>query len=285
MKSGFPYLVDIKMTQYCPFGCSFCYQSSTKEGKHAENYTLYTLARLLKSGNVLEVNFGGGEPTLYNPTKTNTLLFSDIVKDFKSQLFRVGVTTKNYRWHKQPDFEKATRYIDSVAVSINSFDEFEKSKELAQSFSYITEVYAQIIFGLLPWNEFKAFVETIVKTSRHSDYFYPIYKNITFLGFKDFGFSSGFVGHQYPIDWIDWIKDLQATYKFNLGVDSIMVKNWKQELIDHDVSPTLLVGREGSSSCYIDAVEKKIYSSSFSHEQGVDIPYDAKDFIKIFREL
>ena len=35
-KSEKPMLVDLKITNYCTFGCNFCYQKSKKKGKHAE---------------------------------------------------------------------------------------------------------------------------------------------------------------------------------------------------------------------------------------------------------
>ena len=282
-KSGFPYLVDVKLTQFCPFGCSFCYQSSTKEGKHADTYSIYSLARTLQDAGVLEVNFGGGEPTLYKPTEYS--LFSYAAKTFKDYKFRVGVTTKNYNWHKQKDFAEAIKYVDSVAVSINSLDEFEQSKDFASQYFENTWVYAQVIFGLLPWEEFKILIESIAKTSKNKKFHIPYYNNITFLGFKDFGFSAGSQGYEYPVEWIDWIKDLQKQYNFNLGVDSIMVKKWGKELTEYGVSPNLLVGREGSSSCYIDAVENKVYSSSFTNEKGVPISNDSNKFLEIFQSL
>lgn len=50
-----------------------------------------------------------------------------------------------------------------------------------------------------------------------------------------------------------------------------------------------LVGTEGKSTCYIDAVKKKMYSSSSSNEEGMDLPknvYDKSvDFLENFATL
>jgi organic radical activating enzyme len=275
MKSGFPYLVDIKLTEYCPFGCSFCYQSSTKQGKHAKYFDLYSISSTLKKANVLEVNFGGGEPTLYSPYEYQR--FSSVAQIFKENRFRVGVTTKNYGWHKSPDFEQSMKYVDSVAISINSLDEYEKAKDLANMIDW-DAAYAQLIFGLCPWEEFKTLVEQIVNER--------VFKNVTFLGFKDFGFATDSKPFEYPDEWIEWIHGLQKQARANIGVDSIMVSHWKDKLIEAGVSPNQLVGREGSSSCYIDAVTMKVYPSSFAKDHdGVPFTNNEKKFLEVFETL
>jgi len=50
----------------------------------------------------------------------------------------------------------------------------------------------------------------------------------------------------------------------SVGIDSIVVKKWKDQLIESGVDYRNLVGEEGKFSCYIDCVEKKIASSSFT---------------------
>ena len=62
-KAAAPELVDIKITDYCPFGCKYCYQGSTAKGTHAKTDTINTLSYALGRMHVFEVALGGGEPT------------------------------------------------------------------------------------------------------------------------------------------------------------------------------------------------------------------------------
>lgn len=268
-KSGFPYLVDIKLTEYCPFEggsgiCKNCYQSSTKDGKHADQYFIgHILPKMLMEVGVLEVNFGGGEPTLYKGEGYGTLSY--VLSSFKGKKFKVGITTKNYNWHKSEDFRECLKNIDSVAISVNSPEEFEKAKVLAnkiQSTHSSTQVYYQCVFELVPYNEFQQFIEMVAAQYN---------RNITLLGYKDFGFGKGGEKYSYPDGWISFVKEISTNKRLNIGIDSVMVRNWRNKLIEHGVKDYYLVGTEGKSTCYVDAVKKKMYSSSFSHEEGFDL--------------
>src|SRR6185503_11282388 len=64
VRSSAPELVDVKITDYCPFGCPFCYQGSTHQGLHADDEVLGALIRQLGELRVFEMAIGGGEPTL-----------------------------------------------------------------------------------------------------------------------------------------------------------------------------------------------------------------------------
>ncbi len=256
-KSAFPYLVDVKITEVCPFGCPFCYTSSTTEGKPADSYFLgTTLAETLLKSNVFEVVFGGGEPTLYKGSYNKT--FGEIAAEYKRRNFKVGVTTKNYNWHKLPDFELAVKNIHTVAISANTVEELEKAHllktrlESADNEPQI-KVYIQTIFGLRPWKDLQEF---IVEARRLG------YTNLTLLGYKDFGFGEGGKAHEIPDEWIDFMK---AQY-MSVGVDSIMVAKYYDKLVAAGVPPRYLVGAEGKASCYIDAVKKTIAASSFTKE-------------------
>lgn len=54
-KSSAPELVDIKITDFCPFGCTFCYQDSTLEGQHASMETMKDIVLKLKEAQVFEI--------------------------------------------------------------------------------------------------------------------------------------------------------------------------------------------------------------------------------------
>ena len=54
-KATAPELVDIKITDYCPYECEFCYQDSTLKGKHASMESIKKIATELGKAQVLEV--------------------------------------------------------------------------------------------------------------------------------------------------------------------------------------------------------------------------------------
>jgi len=277
-KSGFPYLVDVKISEFCPYNCNFCYQSSTKEGKHAEQYFLSsTLPEVLMNAGVLEVNFGGGEPTLYKGEGYGTLEY--VLRAFKSKRFKVGITTKNYNWHKDKNFAAQIKLVDSVAISVNSLDELKAAEKLEKAINADgrAPVYYQCVFELVSYEQFKEFIVAVAE--RHN-------RNITLLGYKDFGFGKNGQKYNYPNEWIGFIKEIHDKTRLNIGIDSVMVKNWREKLINFGIKDYYLVGTEGKSTCYVDAVKQKMYSSSFSDEEGLPMPssiYDKKvDFLKNF---
>jgi len=183
-KSGFPYLVDVKISEFCPYNCQFCYQSSTKEGKHADQYFLSSvLPEMLINANVLEVNFGGGEPTLYKGEGYGTLEY--VLSAYKSKKFKVGVTTKNYNWYKLNNFKDCIKNIDSVAISVNSLDELKDSEKLEsaiQESNHNVSIYYQCVFELVSYEDFQKFVFAVAEKYN---------ANLTLLGYKDFGFGKG----------------------------------------------------------------------------------------------
>lgn len=71
-----PELVDLKITNYCEENCTFCYQSSTRKGKHAAFADIEAIAKSLRDMEVFEVAIGGGD-ALSHPD------FKEIIKLFK----------------------------------------------------------------------------------------------------------------------------------------------------------------------------------------------------------
>jgi len=116
-------LCDIKITDYCPFGCSFCYQGSTKKGKHASLDDINIIANLLGEQKTFEVAIGGGEPTLHPD-------FDSIVNIFNDKDILPNVTTKNYEWLASNTFEKMIDWGCGIGISVSSYDDVVKAWEI-----------------------------------------------------------------------------------------------------------------------------------------------------------
>jgi organic radical activating enzyme len=276
-KSSFPYLVDISLGDSCPFGCPFCYTSSTEKGGYADYDVLYNLSRTLFDANVFNVVFGGGEPTLY---KKNGYGFLSVLDIFKQKEFVIGVTTKNYNYHKKSTFKEEAKFIDSIAVSCQTIEELEKTIKLRDNLPYGPTLYIQTILGTNSWEDFQKFVNKVKEL-----HFY----NLTILGYKDYGFGSKVQPHVVPDDWMVFVRDSGL----NVGVDSIIANKYADKLKQLNVPEYALVGKEGLSSCYIDALKKVVKPSSFCDveysmldgDQKRMYGFDSKRFLSIFSQF
>lgn len=113
---SFPELVDIKITDYCPYGCEYCYQDSTVDGRHADIQTIKDMAKYLSDNGTFELAIGGGEPTLH-PN------FDELIHYVKYDLNMViNYTTRNLTYFKMP-VEKLNEHLNSIGGYAYSIDE------------------------------------------------------------------------------------------------------------------------------------------------------------------
>lgn len=255
-KSGFPELIDIRITNWCDYGCKFCYMSSTKEGKHGKIEDIKKIVDMLYNSNVMEIAIGGGEPTSHPE-------FVEILKYIKNKNMMVGFTTKNWELHQHKDFKYIIKYANSIAFSCQSTKEIEKVLHIQEeqknitnnSYSYGPEYYIQTILELSSLENLeKMFVMCAEK-----------WLPITLLGYKNFGFGKTYKIKNLEISetWIDIIKKFKG---LEVGIDSIIVSKWREKLIEKGCDAKMLIGEEGKFSCYIEADTLKIAKSSFNTE-------------------
>lgn len=281
MKSSFPYLVDLSVSTKCPYGCPMCYTSSLKKGIDADpDFLTGPLLEALFEAGVMNVVFGGGEPSLYPH-------LGRVLKAYKDKYFVTGVTTKNYNLDKIKNYKEIFKYCDSIAFSCHTLEdlaeigtlmerEADRGSCLFSLYDYEDNptVYLQNILGLTSFEELLIFIKT---ASEHG------VSNITLLGYKTFGFGAQCEPHPLPKNWVKKLKKVVTENGINLGADSILINKYRDELLEVGVASQFLVGKEGESSCYIDAPRKRIQASSFTNN-FVDIPENLnKDsFLDIF---
>ena len=58
-----PESIDVKITDYCDMGCSYCHESSTVSGVHGDLVKLLEIIKPLPSG--VELAIGGGNPLVH----------------------------------------------------------------------------------------------------------------------------------------------------------------------------------------------------------------------------
>ena len=246
-KSSAPHLVDLKITDFCPYNCDFCYQDSTTSGKNAESSVINSIIQSLGVLETLEIVLGGGEPTLHPD-------FIDIVKYIHSKNIACSFTTKNLSLFSQPYFlEFISNYCRSFAFSpsVNNY-----KKELNSLYNYVMcidiQVSIHLILGVYTKDEFY----DITKLAFTKGF------NVTILGFKNFGRGEEYLCTDTAF-FPEYLEHF-VTDGYYISIDTVVVEQFKTELVDMNVPKSLFYNREGAFSCYIDAVEKTISPSSFS---------------------
>lgn len=267
-KARLPELVDIKITDYCPFGCEFCYQSSTKDGKHAEFELLDHMAWAFNDMNVFEVALGGGEPTLHPQ-------FLGILNSFRRFNVIPNFTTKNLAWLKGEHADEILEACGAFAYSASNGADVVKLWEGMQGTKHKDN------WGYYSSNG-KASVQYVLNTGGD---LYGLLKEaqtkhirVTILGFKEVGFGHGF--KQVPEDFIGILQKVKEESRWMpyIGVDTAVVQQYGDRLKELGVHEVFMTSEEGKFSMYVDAVAKEMAPSSYCDPSKYeDLPLD-KDY-------
>jgi hypothetical protein len=260
-KGKTPELVDIKITDYCPFGCPFCYQGSTTAEVHADRYKVSNIAYALAKMKVFEVAIGGGEPTLHPH-------FIEILDSFHHQNIVPNFTTKNLAWLKDDKIRpQILERCGAFAYSVHNREDVAKLNELLET-NKLRNDWA--------YGHSKVSVQYVLESGGDLygvlDEAKKNYIRVTLLGFKTTGFGKDFP--TVPENWIETVQKVQSENGWlNLGVDTAIIQKYgpriKEEL---KVREELMTAEEGKFSMYIDAVSQRMAPSSYCDE-NLYVPY------------
>lgn len=261
-KSSTPELVDIKITDHCPFGCPFCYQGSTHKGVHAEIRNIDHYISTMRDMEVFEVAIGGGEPTLHPE-------FVRIIDSIHSANMVPNFTTKNLAWFTHKNWAKIDKKIGAFAYSIGDHTDFKSLRQVIDDVGIErSRVNAQYVMGTQPSKDLtKIFNEAASQDIR-----------LTLLGYKDVGFGPNFKKQPYS-DWTDHLKKAHSKHgwKLKVSIDTTLALESQDELKNFVPDECYSV-YEGKFSMYVDAVAGKIGPSSFCKpNEYVDLGKDDID--------
>jgi organic radical activating enzyme len=265
-KATAPELADIKITDFCPYACSFCYQDSTTEGQHASLENIRKIADELEKAKVFEVACGGGETTLH-PN------FIEILKIFKERNIVPNFTTKNLNLFRQSNAKEIIEHCGAMAFSVQSKDEMLKVKnafmdfderERVQASSYIfmtdskkqsiwnPKITFQVVLGTMPTKEFK---DMMLLASEFGS-------RITLLGYKENGRGSSFAPNDYS-EWLDIVAKIKEKKHVEVSIDTALASEYEHLLKDKKVNEKTYHTTEGTFSVYIDATKMSFAPSSY----------------------
>ncbi len=279
-KAFAPELLDIKITEKCPFAsntsensCSkFCYQDSKVNGIESSGVTMYSIANSLSKLNVFEVALGGGEPTCHPD-------FIDILQSFRSQGIIPNFSTRDLSWLKDDSkWPKILSTCGSFAYSIRSAEDIINLHELTKNKCAKNKISVQVVLGTITKDTFE---KIIIKAGEYNI-------RVTLLGYKNTGRGSDFI----PIDY-SWL--ISTIYKIHnsfrkkmknnhsicfpyISIDTTIAEQFNDEIINLNVPKWMFHIYEGKFSGYIDAVKGKFGPSSFCSESEMfDLTSEGND--------
>lgn len=241
-----PELIDLKITDFCNHGCSFCYQASTTRGQHAELGHILNILDTFEAGEVLEVAFGGGETTSHPD-------FARILRETAQRGIVPNFTTFNMDFTKDPVANAAVlEHCGSFAMSSLKEDDLEKFQEWHAALPFASNMQGTIQIPMGCYSKEQVRNALTIAANRHIP--------VTLLGYKDFGRGIKFKQTDYS-----WALNLLTQLKIGkYGADTLFVKQFYQDLIARKVAPELMVTEEGTTSCYIDAVTDQMGACSYT---------------------
>jgi len=250
-QSSYPESADIKITDFCPFACDFCYQDSSLEGAFAHPKNIQSISQTLHKLGVFEVALGGGEPTTHP-------FLDKIINMFYEKDICTNLTTRSIKWIT--DTSISTIILEKTSglafsVGSNYMDTFNL-KELSNWLTinkYKGELSAHYILGLVNTGRL---IGDIKSMSKHVN-------RITLLGGKNTGRAKEIKYQKVNIEKV--IKHCQEE-GISLGMDTKAIQDYKEDLDRLEIPEILRTSEEGKFSLYIDAVESFIARDSYSKE-------------------
>ena len=259
-KSTYPELVDLKITDKCNKGCSYCYQASIPGGNHASYEDICAIIEALGKMEVFELAIGGGEPTLHPD-------FLDILTYAGERGIIPSFSTRNLSWFTGESVEIFKKFCGAFAYSIDSASEIEALEKVFGEFK-LGGAYAKnsvtLQFVLKPTTTQKDLDEIFEKNQNHR---FPL----TLLGWKPIGRAAGLlptgpVATSLPGDSrcdIDWARTFE---QHEISIDTAVASLYKEEIAKSGAAEWSYKILEGAHSMYIDAVAKKMAPSSYCPE-------------------
>lgn len=261
VKASRPELVDIKLTDFCSFGCSFCYQGSTLQGKHASWENIEFIVSELSKAKVFEVAIGGGDPLEFPD-------FPRVLKMFHDAGVVPNFTTK-FPAKVRKIWPEISQYVGGFAYSAETPGQIRMASKVLHTVP-TEKVNLHYVMGLGDREHFEEYL-------RAAD---EVGYRVTLLGYKTTGRGKDVVPH--PYDW--WIDSVNSLIREgtcpNLSIDTPLAEQYDGLM---PVSSKLYHTREGAFSAYIDAVNLTFGASSFEERETL-VPFDS-EWRKVYKTL
>ena len=266
-----PSSIDVKITDYCTAGCSYCHEKSTKAGLHSDLEKLKIVLAELPVG--VELAIGGGNP-LDHPDLLPFLYWAAE----RGLIINMTINQK----HLRPQQELIMRIINEdlvkgVGISYSSSTFLPYVLPILQA---TNNVVFHVIMGINKVNVIDELSEFCNKNNKPC--------KILVLGYKNYGFGINYyvknksvedVKYQWFIKLGKYFSQKDLTLSFdNLAIEQLKLKRFfKQSSWDK-----FFMGTDGSWTCYIDAVKQEYAMSSTTVKR---VSFDNQSLNSFFQSL
>lgn len=236
-----PESIDLKITDYCDLGCSYCHESSTKIGKQADLNKLLEIIKDLPAG--VELAIGGGNP-LSHPN------LIDFLQKLKLKGIISNITIN--QGHLKTYFNLIKHLIENdlikgigISITSNNFKYIKKLKLISDHIVY------HLIAGI---NELIQLKELILIGNC----------KVLILGYKQYGFGVDFYTKAVEDNIEKWRMFLpqyigKCVLCFdNLAIEQLKIKNWFTDAGWNK----FYMGEDFTYTMYIDAVKQEFAPTS-----------------------
>lgn len=243
----FPDSMDVKITNRCSKGCPWCHERSTKEGHHADWYTLYNWLKRLPA--YTQIAFGGGNVLEY-PN------FSALLGHCKDFRLVPSITVNQEHFLNNLSVMRhwtETQHIYGLGVSLT-----EATEELIKNIQEFPNAVIHVIAGLVTIEELKRLSKNGLK--------------ILILGYKHFGRGIDFGDKNnenilYNINKLNEYLPImiQDGWFDNISFDNLALKQLDvRGVLSEAEWNQFYMGDDGISTMYVDMVSKQFARSSTS---------------------
>lgn len=289
-KADFPDSIDLKITNKCSHNCPYCHENSILNG---DSFNFVNTVEILKQlpRVPIEIAIGGGnvldipEDTLRLVNWCNDYGFKTRItinqKDIKNFEYIVPLTKNNLTPEKLtiinlgesvngvgislvpdllPDFKNDINYKRSIFYNTEEAYNYTKSNSILHK-----DIVFHIIAGLFPIDKLKMILNGQCM---------KFLGNLLILGYKQFGRAINTELPESLPEFETTIKDFISKSRneymntFNIAFDNLALEQLHmKEFISEDDWDKLYLGKEGTCSMYIDAVNETYAKSSTSVER------------------
>jgi Radical SAM superfamily len=248
-RSVFPETIDLKLTDYCDMGCSFCHEQSTRQGTHCDTeWLLNTALKDIPTG--VEIAIGGGNPLAHPDLEhiLNELSSRGIICNLTVNL---GHVRRYYPLLERLILNSSIKGLGVSYTHGNSPNYYDVFSLMELS----PHIVWHVVMGVVP----VSCIDALSKVGNYGE--------ILILGYKRFGF-----GLQYAEDpkvdqcILDWQRHIyQYVGKYNLSFDNLAIEQLElQRFFFKDGWDKVYMGDDFQHSMYIDAVRQECAPTSRS---------------------
>lgn len=241
--------MDLKITNRCNMGCSFCHEDSSSNGKHGDILNLPFIDTLLP---YTEIAIGGGNPL----THPDLVPFLEKLKERK---LIANITFNQYHFMDNIDFIQ--KLVDKKLIYGIGVSMMYASDKFVECMSKFPNAVIHVINGIVSVDDLKMLTNHNLK--------------ILILGYKEFRRGKQMYSRQSTV--IDNMKSalynalptiINDEWFDVVSFDNLAIKQLEpKRLMSEEQWERFYLGDDGFATLYVDAVERKFAKSSTSTER------------------